>query len=324
MSSIRNCAALLATAMLCLSTVSAQEGGPPPLEPGDLIGSTGNAGNTLIDIDPDTAASSVRAGIGSEGPVTEIRFRSDGVLFATTGQGTSNLITIDPDTGAETVIGQHDFGAINGLAFIDGTLYGTFFNAGGPGGTRGAPVELVIIDQTDASLTTVGLINGFSPVRGLAWDADAEVLYAAGTPLVDGFSDQLLIIDPATADVTPVGPFGAAIGGMDFAPDGTLYAGTTGGPGGPQGGDWGGDAPSGDVGGAELLTVDLDTGAGSVVGTTSAPAISGLAFVPGAGGGPGEIPEATLVPTLGTAGLIILALVLSLIAVLVIRRKQSG
>lgn len=314
-------AALFCGALLCLSAASAQEGAPPPLEPGDLIGSTGNVGGTLIDIEPATAASTVRAGIGSEGPVTEIRFRADGVLFATTGQGTSNLITIDPDTGTETVVGQHDFGAINGLAFIDGTLYGSFFNAGGP---RGASVELVIIDQTDASLTTIGGINGYSPVRGLAYDASSATLYGVGTPLIDGLSDELFSIDADTGAVTPIGPTGFAIGGMDFAPDGTLYAGTTGGTGGPQAGDWGDEAPAGDVGGAELLTIDLGTGAGSIVGATSAPAISGLAFLPGAGGGPGEIPEAVLVPTLGTIGLIALALVLSLIAVLVIRRKQSG
>jgi hypothetical protein len=171
----------------------------------------------LILVDPDTGSGAVIGPLNMFGPVSDIDFRADGVLFGTTGGGSANLVTIDPGTGAETLIGQHDvFGAVNGLEFVGGTLYGSFFAAAGKatdGGTDGIPDTLLVtIDQTDASLTVIGTITGISPVRGLAYDETNGVMYGIGLPVLqpnagerDGLSDVRFTVNLATGAPTVIG-----------------------------------------------------------------------------------------------------------------------
>lgn len=295
-----------------LSSAVAFAGGP---QPGDLFGSTGNAGASLIGIDPSDGSSFNIGALGTLGPVSEIEFHPDGTLFGTTGGGTANLIVIDPATGGETLVGEHDlFGATNGLAFVGSTLYGSFF--GVPKGPEGTPPTwLVIVDQDDASLTVIGEIEGYSPVRGLAYHAPTATMYGVGSPLaMKGLGDDLFTVDLTTGEPTLVGSTGGAIGSIAFGPDGTLYAGTTGGGGGALG-----DGPLDPEGGsALLLTIDLASGATTVVGETGAPAISGLAFVPGGGTGPGANPLE--IPTVGVFGALVLAGLLAVAGFVVLRR----
>jgi hypothetical protein len=308
-------------------------GEPPPPEPGDLLGSTGQAGGSLIDIDPVNGAGTLRAPLGSLGPVTEIEFRADGVLFGTTGQGTSNVITIDPTTGAETLVGQHDFGATNGLEFVGNTLYGSYFAAGIPP-AAGVPIySLVIVDQTDGSLTTIGPMDEYFPIRGLAYDEATATMYGIGVPLSqppppqagepEGLSDVLFTIDLATAATTEVGPTGFFLGALEFGPDGTLYGGADGGgkltegpPAGASG--WSSHEERETVGGsAPLVTIDTATGAGTAVGPTGFPAISGLSFVPPAEQGGPSVLE---IPSLSGVGLFVLAALLAAAGLLAVRR----
>ena len=95
----------------------------------------------LIQLDPGTGAGTAIAPINFLGPVTDIEFRSDGVLFGATGGGFSNVITIDPVSGAETLVGNHASGKLTGLEFVGDTLYGAFTEEEGTGS------ELVIVDQ---------------------------------------------------------------------------------------------------------------------------------------------------------------------------------
>lgn len=317
-------------AAIALVPIALWAGGPlPPPEPGDLLGSTGNVGAALIDVDPATGAGTFRGALNSLGPVTEIDFRADGVLFGTTGARTANLITIDPATGAETLVGQHDPGAINGLEFVGDTLYGSYFNSQARDGV--APYFLVTVDQTDASLTTIGELEGYFPIRGLAYDEETATLYGVGIPLdlagePEGFSDVLFTIDPATAATTAIGPTGFFLGALEFGPDGTLYGGTEGGGGGLS--DGVSRAPagwqSGEVretvgGGAELVTIDLATGAGTAVGPTGFPAVSGLSFVPPAEQGGGA--SVLEIPTASSLGLAALALLLAAAGLVAVRRR---
>jgi hypothetical protein len=85
---------------------------------------------------------------------------ADGVLFATTGADQSNVITIDPLTGEETLVGQHSTGAINGLEFVGDNLYGSYLPLGP------AAYSLVVVDQSDGSLTVVGPLHGIDPATG--------------------------------------------------------------------------------------------------------------------------------------------------------------
>lgn len=322
------CAALVS--MLALGLPSALLAGePPPPAPGDLLGSTGAVGASLIDVDPATGTGTLRAPLGTLGPVTEIEFRADGVLFGTTGGGSSNVITIDPATGVETLVGMHAFGAVNGLEFAGGTLYGSFFSAG-PAGTEGPPqYALVTVDQTDGSLTPIGPIADYFPVRGLAYDAGSATMYGIGIPLVElegdapvGVSDVLFTIDLGTAVTTEIGPTGFFLGALEFGPDGTLYGGTDGG--GTLSDRFGGTGGWVDAGtreslggGADLVTVDTATGAGTLVGPTGFPAVSGLSFVP-----PGDEPGPSIleIPTLSWLGLALLAALVAGAGLLAVRR----
>ncbi len=272
-----------------------------PPEPGELLGSTGNQGNSLITIDATNGGGTLRCALGTLGPVTEIEYRADGTLFAATGQGSSNIIVIDPDGCAESLIGQHDFGSVNGLEFVGGTLYGAFFE---PPEGEGIPItSLVIVDQTDGSLTPVGEITGYSPVRGLAYDAASATLFAIGSAIpTEGFGDELLVLDLATGQPTPVGSTGESLGSLEFGPDGVLYAGEA------QG------RVEGPVS-ARLFTLDLGTGAATPVGETSFPAVSGLAFVPGGAA------SVLAIPTLSRSGVVLLALLLAAAGLLLVRRS---
>lgn len=310
---------LALTTLVALGAALAAYAGAPPVEPGDLLGSTGAIGSSLISIDPDTGAGQYRFDLGSLGPVTEIEFRDDGVLFGSTGQGSSNIITIDPDTGVETLVGQHAFGAVNGLEFVGNTLYGAFFDAQMGGGVGAALTYLVEVNQTDGSLTTIGEIVGYSPVRGLAWDPDTSTMYGVGSPTTtppgEGLGDQLFTIDLTTGMPTLIGPTGFEIlGGIEFGPDGLLYGGVAIGaqpppppPPPPQEG-------TGDDG--SLVLVNTATGAATVVGPTGSPAISGLSFVPGLG--PTVSPLE--IPTLSQLGLVLLVGLLAGAGLLLLRR----
>jgi hypothetical protein len=315
----------LAALALALGPVPAAHAGPvPPVVPDQLLGSTGALDNALISIDTATGAGTARFPLTTFGPVTEIEYRSDGVLFGTTGQGTSDVITIDPDTGVQTLVGTHAFGSVNGLEFVGNTLYGSFFAA-----QDGAPEFLVTVDQTDGSLTTVGQITDYLPVRGLAYDAATSTMYGVGTPVApppppgDGVGDELFTIDLATAATTPVGSTGFDLGSLEFGPDGLLYAGGVF-PKAPAGAGWRSGSHPGQRAAeglnASLIVLDTATGAGTVVGPTGFAGVSGLAFVPGGQVGPSAIE----VPTLSALGLGLFAALLLAGAWLALRRRAPS
>jgi hypothetical protein len=89
-----------------------------PLASGALLGSTGAGGDSLVLIDPTTGSTERVASLGSFGPVTEIDFREDGVLFGSTGDGA--IITIDTLTGMQSLIGFDVDGVVPGLEFALG------------------------------------------------------------------------------------------------------------------------------------------------------------------------------------------------------------
>jgi hypothetical protein len=229
--------------------------------PGTLYGSTGNADNTLIMIDPATGQGILVDSLTTYGPVTEIEFRDDGVLFGATGRGTSYIITIDPVTGVQdTLLGRHPYGATNGLEFNNaGDLWGSFYDAN-------APVILtflVLIDHaTGMFAANIGLIDTML-VTGLALHPNGT-LY--GVRHYWGGPSELIIIDPGTGVAIPVGMIGFnAVGALEFGPGGVLYGGI-----GVLGGAFAGF----------LITIDINTGVGTPVGFTGFPAISGLSFYP--------------------------------------------
>ncbi len=225
--------------------------GPRPLQRGDLIASTGNVGGTLIDVNPSNFSGFPRFPAGAYGPITEIEFRDDGTLFATVGQGASLVLTIDPNTGVERIIGPHTFDAINGLEFVNGTLYGTRTVAG----------DLVTIDQSTGAETPIGPLGIGDSVAGLAYDESTGTMYGSTV------AGNLVTVNLGTGAATVVGPTGFDhVNALEFGPDGTLWGGL-------------GAAASTNPGG--LIAIDKTTASASLLGPTGFPGISGLAFLPG-------------------------------------------
>ena len=307
----RSALALVAGALTLAGAALAQPA------PGTLLGSTGSQGNSLISVDTATGTGAFLCELGTYGPVTEIRHRADGVLFATTGQGLSNLITIDAGTCTEALVGQHQYGAVNALAFAGGTLYGAFFvpPSGPPTEGEAPPIYLVTVDTTTAQLTQIGLLP-YERVRGMAYDPATATMYGVGTPLLQPpppgegeVPDELFTIDLTNADTREIGSTGFSLGALEIGADGTLY---------------GGEAvalPNEGTTGARLFTLDTATGAATAVGFTDFPAVSGLSFVPGGTPGPG--PSVLEIPTLGPAGLAGLGLLLAGGAVALLRRRRG-
>lgn len=297
----------------CLLTLSALLLTPAlaeaqPLVPGELLASTGSQGGELLTLDPATGDGTFRCPLGSQGPVTEIEFREDGVLFGTTGGGSSNLIRIDPVGCVESYVGTHDYGSVNGLEFVGATLYGTFFNATMVESVEGfSPTSLVIVDPTDASLTVIDSLP-YHPVRGLAWDAATSTMFGigSGAPQLEGIGDYLFTVDLATGSTTSLGQTGYTFGSLELGPDGVLYAGENSPP-----------SSAGPEGSAGLFSIDPATAQATLIGPTGAPGVSGLTFVP-------EGTTILAIPTLSMPGIAAFAALLFIAGAMLLRRHRPS
>ena len=217
-----------------------------------LWGSTGKDGAMLVNLHPGSGIGVPLYPHGAYGPVTEIEYRDDGVLFGSTGGGFPNIITINIHTGVEFLVGTHVLGAVNGLEFVGNVLYGTFIPA------AHTPSDLVIVDQNTGQLSFIGPTGMTGPIGGLAYDKRRKIMYGSS-------GNMLVTIDLNTGAATPVGPTGFPnVTALEFNPDdGQLYGGVS----------YQGHAI------ADLIVIDPNTGAGTLVGSTGFPSLSGLAFI---------------------------------------------
>ena len=198
--------------------------------------------------------------------VSGMDFGPDGVLYATAeradGSDTPVLITIDPVTGAGTEVGPigiPNTRAVPGLTFrADGTLYAYQRLIGSPF------AQLITINTATGAGTVVGPTTiGTAFGHALSFDPLDQ--------LFQSFGPLLVTLNPAngafTAFFVGMSPFpvGAAVNGMDFAGDGTLFAilDLTGGS-----------------GPADLITIDPVTGLVTDLGPT-ANDMDALAVAPG-------------------------------------------
>ena len=339
-----------------LANLSALAFQPPPLEP--LYAVDGAVGNpaTLYRLDPRNGAVLQTIGAVGFSHVVGLAFHPvTGALYATRNAGgnTGQLLAIDPETGAGTVVGGFT-GTIPDISFApSGVLYGW----------DQSPDDLVTIDLTSGTLTTVGdcgtgtFNTGLSvDATGQAWMKSSLNLYRVdrvtgacsfattlagpvslsnvlatngrGTQYTaqrQGGPTEIFTIDRATGSVLSVGSNGISnLAALAFRPHPLppLYAtdgaggggGGTGGPStlyrldprngsvlqtiGPVGFNevvgiafhpvtgvlYGVSSPSAGTG--ELLRIDVETGAGTVVGSLSLPPPSGdngtpdVAFAP--------------------------------------------
>lgn len=122
-----------------------------------------------------------------------------------------------------------------------GALYGTDARGG----------NLLAIDQTTGAATVVGNM-AIGVVPALATDPATGIVYAA----TGGGNPRLYAVDPATGSATFIGNTGlgfAAVAGMDFSADGTLYAAVN-------------LVGDGGTGADHLATIDPATGLATIIG----------------------------------------------------------
>ncbi len=205
--------------------------------------------------------------------------------------GVDSVVRINESTGVGAAIGHSGFSSLNSLA-VNGS--GTIYSADS---------RLVTIDPSTGAGTAGATLNfgGVNvDVRGLAFSA-GNVLFAINSRLDTSSPDYLYTINTATGVGTLIGSTGlSAIQGLDFSPNGILYAWdvivglTTINPAtgvatdvGPAGGLVGqiqsiAFAPDGTLYGARdaLFTINVATGDATLVGSGGYSDVRGIVYIP--------------------------------------------
>ncbi len=165
----------------------------------------------------------------------------DGRLFGVLDSG--ELIQIDSSSGVATLVGATGFSGTNALVAASPT---SFYGATCDG-------DFLLIDADSANTALVGSFgSGLGSSGDLAIDRDGVLFGIAhtGSCCNPAF---LVVVDPADGHASIVGEVGFLdVFGIAFGPDGTL---------------WG--VTDGESASPKLITIDLVSGAGSLVGTLS-------------------------------------------------------
>jgi len=182
--------------------------------PAELLFATEIDGDSLLDVDPSTAAVAVVGALGSP-VVASLAYDEDtGVLYGTDTL-TDNLVSIDPMTGNTTVVGDMHLGLVHASAIepVDGTLYVVSLE-------QDLASFLYTVDKATGAATLVGEI-GFQSIAALDFDPTTGILYGAHAH--DDDSGFLVTIDTTTAEGVYVADT-HRITGMSFDSDGQLFA----------------------------------------------------------------------------------------------------
>lgn len=250
-----------------------------------------------------------------------LAFAPDGTLWGIDDESLT-LFPINKDTGGISFTNQislSGFGAGGGNDFgmtfsCDDTLYVSTVRT----------QSLHRLDQTDGSSQVVGSVGALGVnISAIAAYGNPTRLYGLGNgQFQDGATDspELYSIDPDTGIATLIGPLGAAAGdynegGLAFDQLGGLWAIT----------DRGtinnslANLPS------QILSIDINTGTATLMGTTAEVGFESLAIAPpsnceikGA-----EIKEFPRIPTLNPVGRLLAVFILLLTGMAILRRKVS-
>jgi hypothetical protein len=202
---------------------------------------------TLVSIDPATGSSTA---IGPTGfaLLNSMARDSSGTIYSTDGV---NLVKIDPTTGVGTAVQTlKPTTDVRGLTFTPTDVLFAIRN-GGEAGSTTDPDDLVTIDVTTGVVTLIGN-TGFSALQAFECSPKGT-LY--GWDLIRG----LVTIDPSTGAATVVNPGSGGspdVQGLAFAPSGTLYG-----------------------AGNALYTIDVSTGALTLVGSGGYKDVRGIEFL---------------------------------------------
>ncbi len=240
---------------------------------GTLYG-TDAAGGNLLTVNPANGATILVGSMGFPAPALAVDPTS-GIMYAGQGGGFPLVYTVNPADGSTILVGDSGLGfaAISAMDFNNaGTLYASVNIVGG--GFGGG--NLATINKVTGEATVIGPF-GTDRMEAIAFASDGT-LYGATTS-GGGNPGELYTINTATGQATLVSPIldlsGAphpgGIASLQFACDGTLYAGT---------------GKGGSVGFSDLLTINPSTGVYSFIGQalTSTTSLGALAFDDGCGG----------------------------------------
>jgi uncharacterized protein (TIGR03437 family) len=159
-------------------------------------------------------------------------------------------------------------GAITNVGKTVNNMDAIAFNSAGVlyGGTSGAGSLYTVNPSTGAVTLVHALVGASNPsltygVKGLAFQPGTGALYAATSPDSPNSGNSLVTINPATGQVTVIGPSGTGYPytNISFAPNGTLYG-------------WLVSSASPPT--ISAATINLGTGAGTSLGSPQTP--SGL------------------------------------------------
>ena len=148
--------------------------------------------------------------------------------------------------------------------------------------------DILTAQFPDGSVATIGSGAGIDG-RGMAYDDANDILYAMG-------GGSLFTVSVITGTSILIGPTGLSTGGIGLAYDeknGILYA--------------------NERDSAELYTLNVTTGAATLVGSNGVEGIDGLAWM--------DDCEVRIIPTLSEWGLIAMAGVLGIVGFMVLRRR---
>jgi hypothetical protein len=226
------------------------------------------------------------------GGVEALEYDADGRLIGAFWDGTPSLFRVDVQTGkgrkVATIQGSIvKYKVVEGLANVDGVLYGSASADDSYSGD--CANHLIRIDPRSGKAVEVGAFGPeFLNIEALAYSPKHGLLGAdIGTLVPPDYKTfhtrpALVRIDPKTGKATKIGdlppagvklvgnpfnaflsPEGPFVCGMDFGPDGTLYATTF-----PT--HFGGDS--------DLVRIDPATGKVAPIGPTGAKHIDGLLY----------------------------------------------
>ena len=252
---------------------------------GKLVGADG-AREEFVELDPATGSLSSLAAFGLDDVDGTARDSATGRLFGVAGV---RLLEIDEATGDWTQVGSAvSVGDLHCLTFDASS--GQLFSV------DSATQTLLALDPDTAQTQVVGS-TGAGRIEGLAWDPVGPRLFAA-----DAESDELLELDPATGAASVVGPLGwsdveglavdpgsgSLFGARDALEGGLLLidsntgAGSLVGNAHPRVRSLSPGSAAGELFGtdrdADLIRVDLASGAGTTVGALGFDSVAGLAY----------------------------------------------
>ncbi|MGZ5033423.1 MAG: DUF6923 family protein [Usitatibacter sp.] len=165
---------------------------------GITAGLSPNLPRSLVTVDPSTGNATLVGSLGQSG--SDIRFDPQGTLYIWLTDP-PRLGTVNLGTGAATALGDSGYvDALGGAIAFDhkGTMYVSATTAGG---------TLDKLDPATGRATTGPRLNGapfLSAIHSMSFSASGE-LYAVNSNLGAPAKAQLVKIDPATGNVTPVG-----------------------------------------------------------------------------------------------------------------------